>query len=333
MIKEPLKNPGEVRQQQLIKRILSTVSERVAAAINTAATRPGAFMRFLGFVLFACCGLLPAGASLADSSPRLISAGASLTAVLQQLNLADYLVGVDTTSEALFVSKAPAIIGYPRQLGSEGVLSLRPQVLIGTEDMGPPAVLTQLRQAGVEVMLLSAEPSMEALYGNIKRLAERFDRVAEGNQLRAELQAQLAALPPQPETPPQALFLLSHSAGSLLVAGSHTAGGSLLELGGMHNPMAARFSQYRALSAEAFIGLAPLWLITTTQSLEAAGGAERLLALHPALAATPAGRQQNIVGVDGAQMVGGFSPAIPDTLGQLRQAALGDSPAAMAHAE
>lgn len=284
-------------------------------------------------LLVACCCLLPASGLLADSSPRLISAGASLTAVLQQLELADYLVGVDSTSEPLFATEAPAVVGYQRQLGSEGVLSLRPQVLIGTEEMGPPAVLTQLRQAGVEIMLLSAEPSMEALYDNITRLAERFDRVPQGQQLRADLQQQLAALPPRPETPPQALFLLSHSAGSVLVAGRHTAGGSLLELGGMHNPMASRFSQYRALSAEAFIGMAPHWLVTTTQSIEFAGGSQRLLALHPALAATPAGRRQQVMGVDGKLMVGGFSPAITDTLGQLRQAALdGESPS-MAHAD
>lgn len=277
-------------------------------------------------VVGACLWLL-AWPLLAESrSPRLISAGASITAIFQALELTPQLVGVDSTSLPLLGDQAPANIGYPRQIGAEGLLSLNPDVLIGSEEMGPPAVLAQLRSAGVEVLVLSAEPSLETLLANITTLGQRFDREAQAARLRRDLESQLAALPQVPEPQPQALFLLSHSAGSLLVAGSRTAGDSLVRLGGMHNPMASQFSQYRALSAEAFIGLAPVWLLTTSQSLDMAGGVDGLLALQPTLRATPAGRQGQVLGVDGAQMVGGFSPAIADTLLQLRQAALSAEP-------
>lgn len=255
----------------------------------------------------------------APQQPRLVSAGASITQIIQALGLEANLVGVDSTSLPLLGSLKLPNIGYPRQVSSEGLLSLGPTVVIGTEDMGPPAVLEQLQGAGVEVLMLSAEPSLEALFANIEAIGLQFGHQSQAQELRRQLQQRLEALPPINEPRPGALFLLSHSAGSLLVAGRDTAGDSLINLGGMHNPLSSRFSQYRALSAEAFVGLEPVWLLTTTQGLSMAGGIDGILALQPALAATPAGRQKRIIGVDGGQMVGGFSPAITDTLLQLRQ--------------
>ena len=40
-------------------------------------------------------------------------------------------------------------IGYQRALSAEGILSLRPTVVIGTTEAGPPTVIEQLRAAGV----------------------------------------------------------------------------------------------------------------------------------------------------------------------------------------
>ncbi|WP_304641138.1 heme/hemin ABC transporter substrate-binding protein [Pseudomonas sp.] len=255
------------------------------------------------------------------ASLRIVSAGASVTAIVQALELDAHLVGVDSTSQPLLEDRQLPDIGYPRQVGAEGLLSLRPDVLLASEETGPPAVLAQLRHAGVEVVVLPVTPTLETLFGNIETLGERFDRRVTARTIVQGLELQLAQLPLQPAERPQALFLLSHSAGSLLVAGDGTAGNSLLGLGGMRNPVAGNFSQYRTLSAEAFLGLAPVWLVTTSQGLEMSGGAQGLLRTQPALAATPAGRQGRILGVDGAHMVGGFSPAVVSTLAELRRAA------------
>lgn len=269
-----------------------------------------------------CCCLAGLTTVAQADELRLISAGASITALVRALDLEQSLVGVDSTSLPLVAGSDLPNIGYPRTLSAEGLLSLTPDVLLGSEEMGPPAVVEQLRQAGVEVIVLSAEASLETLFANIEQVGLRFDRQAAANDLRLRLQASIDALPPIREPRPEALFLLSHSAGSLLVAGDNTVGNSLIVLGGMSNPVAGRFGQYRALSAEAFLQLRPQWLLTTSQSLDMAGSVQALLALQPALQATPAGRSGQVLGVDGTQLVGGFSPEITATLLQLRQAAL-----------
>ena len=87
-----------------------------------------------------------------------VSAGGALSEWVTALGGESKLVGVDTTSQHPASLKALPSIGYQRQLSAEGILSLRPQILVGTEEMGPPPVLAQIRSAGVQVDMFSAQP-------------------------------------------------------------------------------------------------------------------------------------------------------------------------------
>jgi len=94
-----------------------------------------------------CLGLLASSASLAESLPqRWISAGGATTEWIVELGGQPRLVGVDTTSQhPQSVTSLPSV-GYQRQLSAEGVLTLAPDLLLGTEEMGPPPVLAQLER-------------------------------------------------------------------------------------------------------------------------------------------------------------------------------------------
>src|SRR5262245_990153 len=81
-------------------------------------------------------------AAVAEPLPqRWVSAGGSISEWVVALGGQDRLVGVDTTSQHPEALKALPSIGYQRQLAAEGILSLRPDILVGTEEMGPPPVL------------------------------------------------------------------------------------------------------------------------------------------------------------------------------------------------
>ncbi|MAG67277.1 MAG: hemin ABC transporter substrate-binding protein [Pseudomonadales bacterium] len=259
--------------------------------------------------------------SMAAEPLRVVTAGASVTAIVQELGLGDQVVGIDSTSVPLLEERGLPNVGYQRQLSAEGVLSLEPDVLLGTEEMGPPPVLAQLREAGVDVVVLSASPSLETLYANIAAVGERFGQGAQAADLTQRIQADIAALPASPEPAPPAIFVLTHSANGMLVAGEGTIGDSLIRLGGMSNPAADSFAQYRVLSAESLLSLAPQWILTTTKGLEMVGGVDGLLSQQPALAATPAGLAQQVIDIDDSLLVGGFSPQIAPTLRELRETA------------
>ena len=67
------------------------------------------------------------------------------------------LVGVDTTSLYPEAARRLPSVGYARSLSAEGVLSLRPTLIVASEDAGPPAVLRQLSAAGVPRSQVHAE--------------------------------------------------------------------------------------------------------------------------------------------------------------------------------
>ena len=87
---------------------------------------------------------------------------------------------VDTTSQHPESLKALPSIGYQRQLSAEGILSLRPQILVGTEEMGPPPVISQIRTAGVQVELFSAQPDLPTLQANLQHLGKLLGTEEQG---------------------------------------------------------------------------------------------------------------------------------------------------------
>lgn len=119
--------------------------------------RPAAFLAL-------CASLVLSTQALAAELPqRWVSAGGALSEWITALGGEARLVGVDTTSQHPASLKALPSVGYQRQLSAEGILSLRPDVLVGTEEMGPPPVLAQIRKAGVRVELFSSKAELPAV--------------------------------------------------------------------------------------------------------------------------------------------------------------------------
>ena len=118
-------------------------------------------------------------------------------------------------------------MGYQRQLAAEGILALRPHVLLGTEEMGPPPVLAQLAAAGVKVETLPADADLQVLHDNLKRIGALLGDEARAENVFAAYQARLneqAAWVAEAQTEsraPTVLLLLGH-AGSSPMAGGRT---------------------------------------------------------------------------------------------------------------
>src|SRR5450830_2129747 len=129
-------------------------------------------------------GLALGHAALATELPqRWVSAGGALSEWVSVLGAESKLVGVDTTSQHPESLKALPSIGYQRQLSAEGILSLRPQILVGTEEMGPQLVLEQIRKAGVPVEMFSARPDLPTLKGNLQHLGALLGSEAKASEL------------------------------------------------------------------------------------------------------------------------------------------------------
>ena len=239
---------------------------------------------------------------------RVVAVGGAITEIVYALGAQNLLVGTDTTGYWPPPARALPKVGYQRTLSAEGILSLRPNLLIVTEQAGPPAVLQQVQAANVALLALKDGRSLDDVEEAVQVLAAALNRRAAGAELRRQLAQERAALQRlrgQASAPPRVLFLMHHGGGPPLVAGRSTAADSIIALSGGEN-VVQEWRGYKPLTPEAAVALAPDILLTTTQSLEQSGGEAGLLRL-PGVGLTPAGKRQRVIAMD-ALLLLGFGP-------------------------
>ena len=279
-------------------------------------------MRLSTRLITLCTGLMISHVSLAGELPqRWVSAGGALSEWVSVLGAESKLVGVDTTSQHPESLKSLPSIGYQRQLSAEGVLSLKPDVLIGTEEMGPAAVLLQIRGAGVPVEMFSAQADLASLEGNLQHLGRLLGDEAQAAQVFKNYQQQLDQHQQQvkaaqaTQQAPGVLLLLGHAGGKPMIAGKDTAADWLLTQAGGHN--LATHSGYKPFSVEALAGLNPEVLVFADRSLTGEAARKALLKENPVLASIRASKNGRIYEVDPTLLVGGLGPRLPERLKQL----------------
>ncbi|MBF6041821.1 MULTISPECIES: hemin ABC transporter substrate-binding protein [Pseudomonas] len=279
-------------------------------------------MRLSTRVAVLCVGLLVSHhAAAAELPQRWVSAGGALSEWVSVLGGESKLVGVDTTSQHPESLKALPSIGYQRQLSAEGILSLRPQILIGTEEMGPPPVLSQIRNAGVQVELFSAQPDLPTLQGNLQHLGKLLGAEEQAVQAYQRYQEQLdqqkirvtKAQLTQPS--PGVLLLLGHAGGKQLIAGKDTAADWLLRQAGGHN--LATHTGYKPFSVESLISLDPEVLVFSDRALTGDAARAALFKENPMLSSTRAAKDGRVMELDPTLLVGGLGPRLPDSLKKL----------------
>ncbi|KJZ67149.1 heme/hemin ABC transporter substrate-binding protein [Pseudomonas fluorescens] len=282
-------------------------------------------MRLSTRVAALCVGLLVSHhAAAAELPQRWVSAGGALSEWISALGGESKLVGVDTTSQHPESLKALPSIGYQRQLSAEGILSLRPQILVGTEEMGPPPVLSQVRSAGVQVELFSAQPDLPTLQGNLQHLGKLLGTEDQASQVFQTYQQQLdqqkirVTRAQLKEKSPGVLLLLGHAGGKPLIAGKDTAADWLLQQAGGHN--LATHTGYKPFSVESLVSLDPEVLVFADRALSGDAARAALFKENPILSSTRAAKGRRVMELDPTLLVGGLGPRLPEALKKLSDA-------------
>ena len=278
----------------------------------------------LGAVAGLASSLVFVRSAKAAEARRIVSIGGAVTETFYALGAQGELVGVDTTSLFPEVARSLPSVGYARQLSAEGVLSLRPTLVVANEDAGPPAVLRQLEAARVPLVVLDGGHRFEGTLTRTQRLAELCGRTDAGGELVARLKrewqmstdrvAQLSKGRPAPRV----LFVLSHTVTQMRVAGRATGADAMIGYAGGVNVLGSSFEGYKPLTPEAMIAAAPDIILSTDQGLAAAGGIDGLLKA-PGLAQTPAGRARRVVALEALLLIG-FGPRLPQAVSALAEA-------------
>jgi len=276
-------------------------------------------MRLSTRVVVLCVGLLASLQAIAADLPqRWVSAGGALSEWVSALGGEPKLVGVDTTSQHPQSLKQLPSIGYQRSLSAEGILSLRPDILIGSEEMGPPPVIAQVKSAKVRVELFSAQPDLPTLEKNLTHLGQLLGAQAQAAQLLESYQQQLTAQKARvaelqaKQKAPGVLVLIGHAGGKPLIAGKDTAADWLLQQAGGHN--LATHTGYKPFSVESLAGLDPEVLVFADRALSGEAAKAALFKENPILNSSRAAKAGRVLELDPTLLVGGLGPRLPAAL-------------------
>ncbi|MCC6468850.1 MAG: ABC transporter substrate-binding protein [Alphaproteobacteria bacterium] len=258
-----------------------------------------------------------AGAAASAEVERIVAIGPAVSETVAALGAADRLVAVDSSSQYPPRLRGLPQVGYMRSLSAEGVLSLRPGVLLITADAGPPAALAQLRGTGLPVVVMPQGHSPATVLESIRIVGDAIGRPVDGRDLAQKVDAEFAALAralAARNDTPRVLFVLANTADSLMAAGRETAAESIIALAGGKLAIDG-YAGYKPITAEAAVASAPDVILLPSHGVDAMGGLDKALKV-PQIALTPAGRSGRVVVMEMAYLLG-FGPRAPQAAADL----------------
>ena len=244
------------------------------------------------------------------SVERIVSLDGITTEILFALGVGEKVVGRDDSSYYPPEAQRLPSVGYQFRLSAEGILSLKPTLVIGREDVRPKEVVEQLERAGVAVVLVPTEPSVEGAKAKIRTVAQAVGRVEQGEALVRALERDLLLLRAfqaqhAAKGKLRALFLYLRGPGTTFVCGEGSTPVGVLELAGLENA-AKGIRECQPMTAESVVAARPEVIVVFKKGLESVGGLEGLLKL-PGVAQTPAGQKRKVVAMDDLYL-GSFGP-------------------------
>ena len=251
------------------------------------------------------------------SAERIVTLGPDVTEIAFALGVGDRIVGLDRSSRYPAETMEKPNVGYRRSLSAEGLLALRPDLIIAAQDIGPPEMVDILKGLSIAVVFVPEDNSLEGIGRKIGLVAATLDR--DGEELAKSVKADFEAAARMAERVPDAArkkVLFLHGLARLTAAGDGTAADAIIGHAGATNPFDG-VNGYKAASEEALLTMAPDTILMLG---DGNGGPtpEEVFAV-PALRNTPAAANRSLIVLDGPYMLG-FGPRTAGAIRDLTMA-------------
>lgn len=208
---------------------------------------------------------------------RIVSAGGSITEIVYALGLMDQVIAVDSSSLFPAIATSLPQVGYFRSLSSEGVLSLKPDLLIAARGAGPAQVLDQISSTGVKVKQFEQSIyTLESWKELVMEIGHFFNSTKAANALVQQAIANIKLHQKSMNYELRQLngiALLNSGQRGPTAAGRNTMPDLLFELSGIHN-LAAGIDGYKPFSPEMLATQNIDLILVPHHTIESMGGRE-----------------------------------------------------------
>ena len=191
---------------------------------------------------------------------NIITIGGSVTEVVFSLGYGENVIAVDQSSTlpADQVKNLPQV-GYVRSLSAEGILSLKPSIILASSDIGPKNVINQIENASVPIHIFDSPKDFNGIISLIKDIADTLNVDKPKDVLINNLNKKKKELDDliQNTNMKIAFFMNAGNSNSLNAAGNNTKANYLIELIGGQNIFKDSFNRYSKVSNESLLKLNP----------------------------------------------------------------------------
>ncbi|GAA2211699.1 ABC transporter substrate-binding protein [Nonomuraea monospora] len=248
--------------------------------------------------------------TITDAS-RILPLTGAISEVVFTLGLGNRVVGRDIAATFPEAAHLP-LVTRAHDVSVEGVLSLRPTVILADEETGPPEAMEQLRGSGIPVVIVKPAWSLPEVAPRIKAIAQALGVAEAGERLAGRTEAQVKAArakAPAGAAKPRVAFLyLRGTAGVYLIGGKGSGADSMIEAaGGVDAGTAMGLTKaFTPITSEALIAARPDVILVMSKGLQSVGGIDGLVRIQ-GIAQTPAGQRRRVVDVEDGSLLN-FGP-------------------------
>jgi iron complex transport system substrate-binding protein len=179
--------------------------------------------------------------------------------------------------------------------------------VVGTASAGPPAVIDQVRAAGVPVVIVPEVEELTAGPTKLRLVGRALGVPKRGAKLAAQVAGQIALArreAARASSRPRVAFLYVRGGPVQMIGGTNTRSHSMIvAAGGIDAGAEAGIDGYKPITAEALVAARPDVILFLSAGLESIGGVAGALRI-PGVAQTPAGRNRRFLAYDDLLLLG-----------------------------
>ena len=259
-----------------------------------------------GLILLASCGRFSNKDQKMENEIRIVGLAKQYNEIIFALGAQKNLIAVDVSSTYPPAIKALPTVGYHRALSTEGILSMKPTLIIHDNNVGPEQVMKQMEELKIPMKVFTTKGEDIATTKELMiEMGAYFHREKAADSLNQKLDEDMSrALAAAAEWKDKTKVVVIHYGRAnnvYLTLTKNTTGGKMIEWAGGEIPVEGERGMMQ-LSAEVIAKANPDVILLTDFGYDKLGSLDQIKTL-PGVAGTQAARNDRIYRVEEHDMV------------------------------
>ncbi len=257
-------------------------------------------------IILTGCGRFSNKDQKEENETRIVCLSKQYNEIIYELGAQKDLVAVDLSSTYPPEIKELPTVGYHRALSTEGILSMKPTLIIHDNNVGPEQVMQQMEELKIPMMVFKTKgDDIESSKALVTEMGKYFGKEKEADSLNAKLDhdVQMAeeALTKYTEIPKVVVIHYGRAGNLYLTMTENSTTGHLIRMAGGTIPIPGDRGMMQ-LSAEVIAKSDPDVILLTDFGYDRLGSPEQIKSL-PGVAGTKAANNNRIYRVEEHDMV------------------------------